>query len=174
MPDGSHINSHAKLCANFLPGDPPTTNLRLIIRFLVRLWRQQPISSTLSRTNEVPETTPIRSSKPDMVVVFPVELEMVVGSPPNEDAGWEGGGGGASECVIQSSGEMNAQPHLQSLRTDPGYFQTILLALCAVAVKFAVGSSSSSVQRAIEGIVINSSWPPHHPVEMLMRTKHTL
>lgn len=63
-----------------------TMDLRLIMRFLVRLWRQQPINSTLSRTNEVPETTPISSSKPDMLFLL-VVLEVVVGRPPNEDAG---------------------------------------------------------------------------------------
>lgn len=58
-------------------------DLRLIMRFLVRLWRQQPINSTLSRTNEVPETTPISNSKPDMLFL-PVVLEVVVGRTPAE------------------------------------------------------------------------------------------
>lgn len=33
------------------------------------------------------------------MLVLPVVLDVVVGSPPSEDAGCDGGGGGASEGV---------------------------------------------------------------------------
>lgn len=37
------------------------------------------------------------------MLVLPVVLEVVVGRPPNEEAGCEGGGGGESEFVQKPS-----------------------------------------------------------------------
>lgn len=50
---------------------------------------QQPIRRIFKRTNTVPAATPINSSKPEALVI---DGDEVVGGPPNEDAGCDGGG----------------------------------------------------------------------------------
>lgn len=90
-----------------------------MIRFFVRRWwRQQPISSKFNRTNDVPETTPIRSSNPEDVTLV-LDGDEWVGRPPNEEAGSDGGGASTynrhkrsgSVAVTQEEEEEKKQQH---------------------------------------------------------------
>lgn len=64
-------------------------NLPLLRRFCVRRCRQQPIAIIFKSTNAAPDATATNSIMPDVLV--PGVL-LVVGGPPNDDAGWDGGG----------------------------------------------------------------------------------
>jgi hypothetical protein len=79
-----------------------TDGLPRLIRFLVRLRKQQPTTKMLSSTNEVPDATLMSNRKPDGA---PVAGEVVVGGrPPSDDAGWDGGGAsGGCALTVRSN-----------------------------------------------------------------------
>uniref|UniRef100_A0A1B0A7G3 Uncharacterized protein n=1 Tax=Glossina pallidipes TaxID=7398 RepID=A0A1B0A7G3_GLOPL len=58
-------------------------------RFWLRLCRQQPMTKTFNSTILTPDATPTSSKVPD---VPPNGVALVVGGPPSEEAGCEGGG----------------------------------------------------------------------------------
>lgn len=70
-------------------------DLPRFILFCVRLCRQQPINTIFNRTNVVPEATPTSNNSPGVV---PIGVEVVVGGPPSDEAGCDGGG--ASICGL--------------------------------------------------------------------------
>lgn len=63
-----------------------------------RLCRQQPIRRMFNKTSTVPEAIPIKSSKPEALVM---DGEFVVGGPPNDDAGCDGGGVSILDFVVR-------------------------------------------------------------------------
>uniref|UniRef100_A0A1A9W9V3 Uncharacterized protein n=1 Tax=Glossina brevipalpis TaxID=37001 RepID=A0A1A9W9V3_9MUSC len=58
-------------------------------RFWLRLCRQQPMTKTFNNTILTPDATPTNSKVPE---VPPNGVALVVGGPPREEAGCEGGG----------------------------------------------------------------------------------
>lgn len=53
---------------------------------MVRLRRQHPITRILINTNVVPDAMPTNNNVPDNIL--PTGVVLVVGGPPNDDAGW--------------------------------------------------------------------------------------
>uniref|UniRef100_A0A1A9VXK6 Uncharacterized protein n=1 Tax=Glossina austeni TaxID=7395 RepID=A0A1A9VXK6_GLOAU len=65
-------------------------------RFWLRLCRQQPMTKTFNSTILTPDATPTSSKVPD---VPPNGVALVVGGPPSEEAGCEGGGA-SIVCIL--------------------------------------------------------------------------
>lgn len=67
-----------------------------LILFEPRLCKQQPMRRIFNRTSMVPDAIPISSKSPE---ALPIDGDEVVGGPPSDEAGCDGGGVSAWICV---------------------------------------------------------------------------